>query len=153
MVSKTIPHGKKKESEKQKKLIALKCPKNRSDSFLIVRARTRGKTILWAFWSKQKGIGFFCILKRDWFLCVENLFCGILHFFLVWNVESDRILIVSQTTNQPNLPCQTYSPQQMPNSKREAKKDLPPMAYPLHPITSLEKTSAHTQAKDAPLLV
>jgi len=45
-IIKTIPHGKKKESEKEKKLIALKCPKNRSDSFLIVRVRNEGKTIL-----------------------------------------------------------------------------------------------------------
>jgi hypothetical protein len=73
MVSKTIPHGKKKESEKQKKLIALKCPKNRSDSFLIVRARTRGKTILWAFWRKQKGIGFFWCFKNGLvFICGES---------------------------------------------------------------------------------
>jgi hypothetical protein len=50
--------------------------------------------------TNKKGIGFFYGLKMDWFLYVENLFCGNLHFLLVWNVESDRILIVSQTLNQ-----------------------------------------------------
>ena len=36
----------------------------------------------------------------DWFLYVWNLFFGILHFLLVWNVESARILPVSKTIHQ-----------------------------------------------------